>query len=60
MAYRPPPAPLSSSNAQLSRMRLKQSRLKQIPLAVSFGLLETGKTIGEEFAKRADELEQGQ
>lgn len=34
-------------------MRLKQSRLKEIPLAVSFGLLEVGKAIAEEYAKRS-------
>ncbi len=49
----PGPAPLTTSNASLSRMRLKQSRLKQIPLMVSFGMFEVGKAVAEEFAKRA-------
>jgi hypothetical protein len=34
-------------------MILKQSRLEQIPLAVSFGLLKVGQVVAEEFAKRA-------
>src|SRR5690348_11806599 len=34
-------------------MRLKQSRLEQIPRFVSFGMLEVGKAVAEEFARRA-------
>lgn len=43
----------TTSRAATSRMRLKQSRLKQIPLAVSGGIFQAGKVIAEEFAKRA-------
>lgn len=43
----------STSNAARSRMRLKQSRLKLIPLAVAVGTAEVGRAIAEEFAKRS-------
>jgi hypothetical protein len=48
-----PPERPTTSNAARSRMRLKQSRLEQIPLAVSFGLLKVGQVMGEEYAKRS-------
>ena len=50
---KPTPAAPTTSNAQLSRMRLKQSRLEQIPLAVSHGIFQLGQVIAEEFARRA-------
>jgi hypothetical protein len=34
-------------------MRLKQSRLKLIPLAVSFGTLKVGQVMAEEYARRS-------
>ena len=43
----------TTSNAARSRMRLKQSRLEQIPLAISFGMLKVGQVIAEEYAERS-------
>lgn len=43
----------TTSHAALSRMRLKQSQLEKIPLALSFGMLKVGQLMGEEFAKRS-------
>lgn len=47
------PARPTTTKAQGSRLRLKQSRLREIPLAVSHGMLEVGKAIAEEYAKRS-------
>ena len=43
----------TTSGAAHSRMRLKQSRLKLIPLAVAQGTFQVGVAIANEFAKRA-------
>lgn len=48
-----PPQLPRTSNAAYSRMRLNQSRLKQIPLAVAKGMEQFGIAIAEDFAKRA-------
>lgn len=46
------PRPTTSRGAH-SRMRLNQSRLKEIPLAVAAGTFQVGQAIAEEFAKRS-------
>lgn len=43
----------TTSNASRSRMRLKQSQLEKIPLAVSFGMIKVAEVMGEEYAKRS-------